>query len=101
MSAGRERIVEKAFQLFLTRGFERTSMAEIVSATGLSKGAVYHHFASKDELLDAAIDTIEGAALVAMMGGDDVPTAIVRAADSLVAILGLSSDSPRSAGGGA
>lgn len=52
----RERILEQSFLLFLAHGFEATSMSEIVRATGMSKGAVYHHFASKDELFTAAID---------------------------------------------
>ncbi|WP_198165797.1 TetR/AcrR family transcriptional regulator [Agromyces laixinhei] len=54
--SARERILEQAFLLFLTRGFEATSMADIVHATGTSKGAVYHHFASKEELFKAALD---------------------------------------------
>ena len=49
-------IVECAFWLFIERGYEGASMAALVSATGLSKGAFYHHFRDKDALHDAAID---------------------------------------------
>ena len=55
-SAARARILEQSFLLFLAHGFDATSMSQIVRATGMSKGAVYHHFASKDELFEAAID---------------------------------------------
>lgn len=56
MTAARERIIETAFRLFLTRGYAGTSMAELVTETGLSKGALYHHFSSKESLRDAVIE---------------------------------------------
>ena len=43
-------------QLFWTKGYEATSMADIVEATGLSKSSLYGAFGSKHELLDAALD---------------------------------------------
>lgn len=49
-------IVEAAFRLFLERGYEGASMSDLVAATGLSKGAVYHHFRDKDALHNAAIE---------------------------------------------
>jgi len=49
-------IVEAAFRLFLERGYEGASMSDLVAATDLSKGAVYHHFKDKDALHDAAIE---------------------------------------------
>ena len=55
-TTGRERIVQESFLLFLARGYEATSMSQIVQASRMSKGAVYHHFASKEELFRAAID---------------------------------------------
>jgi TetR/AcrR family transcriptional repressor of nem operon len=52
----RERIVERAAELFNTRGVAGASMAEISEATGLEKGGVYNHFASKEALAIAAFD---------------------------------------------
>lgn len=49
-------IIECAFRLFLERGYENASMSDLVEASGLSKGAVYHHFKDKDALHDAAIE---------------------------------------------
>lgn len=42
-----------ALTLFFEKGYEATTINDILDRTGLSKGAFYHHFASKEELLDA------------------------------------------------
>jgi AcrR family transcriptional regulator len=46
----REQILGTAAQEFATRGYAGTSLNGIVRASGLTKGALYHHFASKLEL---------------------------------------------------
>ncbi|MET3600184.1 TetR/AcrR family transcriptional regulator [Martelella mangrovi] len=51
----RNLIVEKAEALFYEGGFEATSFADIASAVGISRGNFYHHFKSKDDILDAVI----------------------------------------------
>ncbi len=51
----RERIVEQADRLFYEQGFETTSFADIADAVGISRGNFYHHFKSKDAILDAVI----------------------------------------------
>ncbi len=55
-SATRERIEEKADALFYEAGFEATSFADIADAVGISRGNFYHHFKSKDDILDAVIN---------------------------------------------
>ncbi|MEU2605154.1 TetR/AcrR family transcriptional regulator [Streptomyces albus] len=40
-----------ATRLFAERGFDRTSVQDIVEAAGVTKGALYHYFGSKDDLL--------------------------------------------------
>jgi AcrR family transcriptional regulator len=52
----RQRILERAATLFNTRGVAGASMADITAASGLEKGGVYNHFASKDALALAAFD---------------------------------------------
>ncbi|MDT0259930.1 TetR/AcrR family transcriptional regulator [Jatrophihabitans lederbergiae] len=47
----RERIVASALALFAEQGFDATSVNQIVVRAGVAKGALYHHFASKDDLL--------------------------------------------------
>jgi AcrR family transcriptional regulator len=51
----RHRIVEAADQLFYRQGFDCTSFADIADAVGISRGNFYHHFKTKDEILDAVI----------------------------------------------
>ncbi|MBD3330507.1 TetR family transcriptional regulator [Candidatus Peregrinibacteria bacterium] len=46
-------IIEEALELFEKNGFAQTSLNQIIKATGLSKGGFYHHFSSKEELLEA------------------------------------------------
>ncbi|WEX86632.1 TetR/AcrR family transcriptional regulator [Sinorhizobium garamanticum] len=48
-------IVEKADALFYESGFDATSFADIAAAVGISRGNFYHHFKTKDDILDAVI----------------------------------------------
>jgi TetR/AcrR family transcriptional regulator, transcriptional repressor for nem operon len=52
----RDEIVEAADRLFYQHGFEYTSFADIAQAVEISRGNFYHHFKSKDEILDAVIE---------------------------------------------
>jgi AcrR family transcriptional regulator len=51
----RARIVESARRLFNRRGFEQVTLDQIMADAGLTRGAFYHHFRSKDELYAAAV----------------------------------------------
>lgn len=51
-------ILDTASRLFLQNGYERTTLQDIIDATHLSKGAIYHHFASKEAILIAVVDRI-------------------------------------------
>ncbi len=48
-----ERILEAASDLFAHYGYDKTTMEDIARASGVSKGALYLHFRSKDDLFDA------------------------------------------------
>ncbi|MDT7723232.1 MAG: hypothetical protein QOE94_4243 [Mycobacterium sp.] len=54
----RERLVTEAMRLFGEHGYQATSVAQIEAAAGLApgSGALYHHFKSKEALLEAGID---------------------------------------------
>ena len=54
----RQRIIEEAAKLFVRKGFHGTSIADLAQAVGLTKGALYHHFESKDDLFYAVIDMV-------------------------------------------
>jgi len=49
----RDRILDVALDLFIEKGYDKTSLREIAEALGFSKAAVYYHFASKEDILGA------------------------------------------------
>lgn len=49
-------IIHQAADLFNQKGYAGSSVSDIMQATGLKKGGIYNHFASKDELAIAAFD---------------------------------------------
>ena len=53
LDARRQQIVDAARARFASHGFARTSMADLVTASGLSTGAIYRYFSSKDEIVAA------------------------------------------------
>ncbi len=50
------KILEVSFRLFQEKGYDHTTIQDIVNGLGMSKGAVYHHFKSKEEILDRLYD---------------------------------------------
>ncbi len=54
----REALLSTCLRLFAERGFASTSIDEIARAAGVTKGAMYWHFASKDDLFQAILDRI-------------------------------------------
>jgi AcrR family transcriptional regulator len=61
----RARIIESAIKLFSNRGYDTASVDDICTEAGISKGAFYHHFESKQALflalLDSWLQTIDNA----------------------------------------
>jgi AcrR family transcriptional regulator len=51
----KHRIVREAFQLFLERGYEGTSLQDIAARVGITKPAIYYHFDGKDQLFHAVV----------------------------------------------
>lgn len=60
----REALLAACRKLLLERGIEATTLAAVLAETGLSKGALYHHFASKTDLV-AAIYRAESCGAIA------------------------------------
>lgn len=52
----RDHIIEAADRLFYRQGYEHTSFSNIADTVEISRGNFYHHFKSKDEILDAVIN---------------------------------------------
>lgn len=57
--ATRAAILDEATTLFTERGYTATSLEHVASATGVTRGAVYHHFADKQALFEAVLDAQE------------------------------------------
>jgi AcrR family transcriptional regulator len=57
-AATSEAILTAARRLFGTQGFAATTMDEIAEAAGVAKGAVYHHFKTKEAVFDAVFDAV-------------------------------------------
>lgn len=55
VAENRQRILDAAAKLFRERGFESVTVAEVMSAAGLTHGGFYGHFDSKDALIEASM----------------------------------------------
>lgn len=53
-------LIEVSLSLFRSKGYRRTSMADIGRASGLLKGSIYHHFPNKERLLIEVIQHVIG-----------------------------------------
>ena len=52
----KERIMETALELFAQSGYLGTSMSDIAGKLGITKGALYKHYTSKQEILDSIVE---------------------------------------------
>lgn len=90
-SAKRRQIVEGARSVFLARGFDAASMADIAKEAGVSKGTLYVYFTNKEQLF-AEIVKLECAthaegAFELDPGNPDVETALIRLGTNFVGFL--------------
>jgi AcrR family transcriptional regulator len=65
--ATRAALLEEATALFARRGYAGTSLEDVASASQVTRGAVYHHFASKQALFEAVLDAQEERATAEVM----------------------------------
>ena len=62
----RDRILDRAIELFAAHGFEALTMRMLGDAVGLDNSSLYRHFASKTELANAVLDRVAGNFLAAI-----------------------------------
>jgi len=74
----RHALLDAAMEVLLEKGYAGTRVSEIARKAGVTSGAIYNHFASKTELLTAAIEEQSPAAISDLLGSGD-PTAILDA----------------------
>lgn len=88
----RERILAVALRLFAHRGYASVSVEGIAAEAGVTKGAVYHWFADKDdigrELQHGLYDRLAQASMASFLPGGDVVANMTRAFDVYLSLLG-------------
>jgi AcrR family transcriptional regulator len=80
--ATRSQLLAIATRMFAERGYEDTSIEAVLREAGVSRGSLYHHFASKEALFEAVAEEVEtdvGARTLAAAAGADGPVAALRA----------------------
>jgi AcrR family transcriptional regulator len=91
--ATRGQLIEVATRLFAEHGYEGTSIEAVLSAAGVSRGALYHHFAGKEALFEAVVSAVSDQVtmeLTAAVRGCDDPLDAMRTA--ALAWVGLAAD---------
>jgi AcrR family transcriptional regulator len=53
----RRELIEKAERLFLKKGYDETTISDIVNSAGVAQGTFYYYFKTKDDILDAIAET--------------------------------------------
>ena len=87
----RNHILEAAQRLFSTNGYDATGVAEICQSAGISKGAFYHHFPSKQavflKLLENWLEILDGGLKVISQGTQDVPHILLQMSEILTKVF--------------
>jgi AcrR family transcriptional regulator len=86
----RARLLSSAIDLICEHGFARTTLADVATRAGFTRGAIQHHFVGRDELALAIIHSVENqvrASFDALL--PDPGLAVAARADFLVDTLGL------------
>jgi AcrR family transcriptional regulator len=79
----KKRIVFRATQLFVQKGYAAVTMNEVCAASNVSKGSLYHHFPSKDELF---LYVVEEDTALWLQAWEDKKTEIMGAQERLYAL---------------
>ena len=79
-----ERIIASAVELFAEQGFDATTVQQVVDRAQVTKGALYHYFDAKDDLLYAIYQSLIGTQNAAL---DEIAALGLGAADTVRAVL--------------
>ena len=77
-SKRRDELLKIAAELFATKGFKNTTVRDIADAAGILSGSLYHHFDSKESMVDELLDTFQQelfAEYDEILAGDRTPRA--------------------------
>ncbi|MTI46293.1 MAG: TetR/AcrR family transcriptional regulator [Firmicutes bacterium] len=71
----KDKIIQSAYELFSSKGYEKTTIGEIIKQAECSKGGFYHHFKSKEEILEVIVsnyvDTLSKLYEKVLLNNDD------------------------------
>ena len=56
----RDIILNESFRLFLKKGYAAVSFSDLVEATGISRGNMFHHFKNKEDICNHAAPLVSG-----------------------------------------
>ena len=89
----KQEILDAAERLFASKGFDNTSISDILEETGIARGTLYYHFKSKEELLDAVIERmIEGMTARAKEIADRREIPVLQRFTMMIMVFHVSSD---------
>ncbi|WP_158580054.1 TetR/AcrR family transcriptional regulator [Geodermatophilus marinus] len=97
LTARRDQILDAAVTRFAVNGFQATGMAEVITESGLSAGAVYRYFAGKDDLIRAIVDRILGRAVAGFeewLAGREDPDPAEAVATAVELVAGIAERGP-------
>ena len=82
----RARILDISLELFISQGYDKTSLRQIAEQLGFTKAAIYYHFASKADILMALHMQLHdfGREALASLGDDPTPEQWARLLDGLI-----------------
>jgi len=88
----RHRILSAATRLFTDKGYEQTSIEALLDELGISRGALYHHFSSKEAIFEAVFEAVEADIARAIVGATrgvaDPAVALRTGCDAFLRIAG-------------
>ncbi len=91
--ATREQLIEVATRLFAEHGYEGTSIEAVLTAAGVSRGALYHHFAGKEALFEAVVQAVSDRITAELAGQvGDSADAVAALRTAALAWIGMAGD---------
>ena len=73
--ATRRQLLDVATQLFAEQGYDLTSIEQVLGEAGVSRGSLYHHYDSKEQLFEAVVEQLEQGVVEQLMGVEAVAEA--------------------------
>ncbi len=95
----RQHIIRQAATVFNQRGFTGSSISDVMASTGLQKGGIYRHFASKEELALASFDYAQAQSTSRLQAAVSAETGAIRQLLAVVAAFRAITSNPPVPGG--